>query len=157
MPTSSCARDAEPSSPARTALSPRGDGDSSMPGSHRAGKRLRVALRGLAALSVAIVCAVASGSTPTYTLIIGPRVQLGTIQNGPANAGYLPVNGLIGDFNGDGLPDIVIGINGYGPVLYLNNGTANPFQSVPGLFVTTPPHPGDGRCGLGRRGHGGCE
>ena len=149
MPTSSCAREVKSSSLARTALAPRGDGSGSQSGSHRAGKHLRIALRGLAALSVATVCAVASGSTPTYTLIVGPRVQLGTIQNGPANAGYFPVNGLIGDFNGDGLPDIVIGINGYGPVLYLNNGTANPFQNVPGLFVNTPPTPGTTGIGWG--------
>ena len=149
MPASSYARNTEPSSPARTTLLPRGDENGSLSGSHRRGQRLRVALRGLAALSVAIVYAAASGSTPAYTLIIGSRVELGTIQNGPPNGGYLPVNGLIGDFNGDGLPDIVIGINGYGPVLYLNNGTANPFQDVPGLFVSTPPAPGTTGVGWG--------
>jgi len=106
-------------------------------------------LRSVAISSLTIVCAVASGSAPNYTLIIGARVELGPIQNGPANGAYLPVNGLIGDFNGDGLADIVIGINGYGPVLYLNNGTSSPFQNVPGLFVTTPPAPGTTGVGWG--------
>jgi len=47
------------------------------------------------------------------------------------------------------LTDIVIGINGYGPVLYLNNGTSSPFQNVPGLFVNTPPAPGTTGVGWG--------
>ncbi|MEO7206384.1 MAG: FG-GAP-like repeat-containing protein [Steroidobacteraceae bacterium] len=49
------------------------------------------------------------------------------------------MNGLIGDLNGDGLPDIVLGINGSPPAVYLNNGTANPFQNVQGAFVSPPP------------------
>jgi hypothetical protein len=49
------------------------------------------------------------------------------------------VSGVIGDLNGDGAPDIVVGINGSPPAVYLNNGTANPFQNVPGVFVSPPP------------------
>jgi len=64
---------------------------------------------------VAILCAVAGGSSPTYTLIVGPRVQLGPLQGVPSNLLYTPVSGLIGDLNGDGAPDIVLGINGSHP------------------------------------------
>jgi len=83
---------------------------------------------------------VASGSAPTYTLIVGSRAPLGPIAGVPANLAYAPVSGTIGDLNGDGAPDIVIGINGAPPVVYFNNRTANPFQNVFGVFVATP-HP----------------
>ena len=45
--------------------------------------------------------------------------------------------------NGDGAPDIVIGINGAPPAVYLNNGTANPFENVSGAFVSPRPGPSD--------------
>jgi hypothetical protein len=99
------------------------------------------ALRGLSILSLAILCAGAGGSSPTTTLIVGARVELGPLQGVPANLGYTPVNGLIADLNGDGAPDIVVGVNGSPPVIYLNNGTSNPFQNVPGIFVSPPPGP----------------
>jgi len=35
----------------------------------------------------------------------------------------------------------VLGINGSPPAVYLNNGTANPFQNVSGVFVSPPPGP----------------
>jgi hypothetical protein len=57
------------------------------------------------------------------------------------NLGYSPVSGLIADLNGDGAPDIVVGINGAPPVVYLNNGTSSPFDGVPGVFVSAPPGP----------------
>jgi hypothetical protein len=49
------------------------------------------------------------------------------------------VNGLIADLNGDGAPDVVVGIDGSPPVVYLNNGTSIPFQNVQGVFVAPPP------------------
>jgi hypothetical protein len=36
---------------------------------------------------------------------------------------------------------MVLGINGSPPAVYFNNGTANPFQNVPGVFVSPPPGP----------------
>jgi hypothetical protein len=47
---------------------------------------------------------------------------------------YTSVSGLIGDLNGDGAPDIVLGINGSPPAVYLNNGTANPSPHRSGTF-----------------------
>jgi hypothetical protein len=82
---------------------------------------------------------VARGSAPTFTLIIGPRVQLGSFAGVPANLAYTPVSGTIGDLNGDGAPDIVIGVNGAPPAVYFNNRTANPFQNVSGVFAAPPP------------------
>ena len=90
---------------------------------------------------MAILCAAAAGSSPTYTLIVGPRVQLGPLQGVPSNLVYTSVSGLIGDLNGDGAPDIVLGIDGSPPAVYLNNGTADPFQNVQGVFVAPPPGP----------------
>jgi hypothetical protein len=96
-------------------------------------------MRIVGALCIAAVCAAAGGSAPTYTLIIGARVVLDPLQGVPSNLGYNPVNGLIADLNGDGAPDIVVGIDGSPPVVYLNNGTSTPFQNVAGVFVATPP------------------
>jgi Bacterial Ig domain/FG-GAP-like repeat len=93
----------------------------------------------LCMLCCAITCVAAGGSSPTYSLIVGPRIDLGPLQGVPTNLGYAPVSGLIGDLNGDGHPDIVIGINGSPPAVYLSNGTANPFQNVEGVFVSPPP------------------
>lgn len=98
-------------------------------------------LRRLFILCLAILCAALNSSSPTYSLILGSRVELGPLQGVPSNLGYTPVSGLMADLNGDGAPDIVIGINGSPPVVYLNNGTANPFQNVPGVFVAPPPGP----------------
>jgi hypothetical protein len=106
-------------------------------------------LRRLGIVCVAILCAAAGGSSPNYTLIVGPRVELGPLQGVPTNLGYNPENGLIADLNGDGAPDIVVGINGSPPVVYLNNGTSNPFQRVPGVFVAPPPGPTMGGIGAG--------
>jgi hypothetical protein len=97
------------------------------------------ATRRLSILCLALLCAAAGGSSPNYTLIVGPRVELGPLQGVPSNLGYSPVSGLIADLNGDGAPDIVVGINGSPPVVYLNNGTSNPFQGVPGVFISPPP------------------
>jgi FG-GAP-like repeat len=98
-------------------------------------------LRRFSALCLAMLCATPGGSSPTSTLILGPRTQLGPLQGVPSNLVYTSVSGLIGDLNGDGAPDIVIGINGSPPAVYLNNGSANPFQDVPGVFVSPPPGP----------------
>jgi hypothetical protein len=99
------------------------------------------ALRVLSMVCLAFLCAAAGGSTRTVTLILGSRVELGPLQGVPTNLGYTPVNGLIADLNGDGAPDIVVGMDGSPPVVYLNNGTSNPFQNVPGIFVSPPPGP----------------
>jgi hypothetical protein len=104
-------------------------------------QRTASTLRHLSMLSLAILCTAAGGSSPNITLILGSRVELGPLQGVPTNVGYSPVNGLIADLNGDGAPDIVVGINGSPPVVYLNNGTPNPFQNVPGVFVSPPPGP----------------
>jgi len=64
------------------------------------------------ALGLTALCMAASGSAPTYTLIVGPRTGLGPLAGVPANLVYTPVSGAIGDLNGDGAPDIVLGING---------------------------------------------
>jgi hypothetical protein len=82
-------------------------------------------------------------------LIVGARVELGPLQGVPSNLGYTPVNGLIADLNGDGAPDIVVGVDGSPPVVYLNNGTSNPFQNVPGIFVSPPPGPTGPNLGWG--------
>jgi FG-GAP-like repeat len=103
--------------------------------------RTASALRRLSTLCLAILCTAAGDSSPNTTLIVGPRVELGPLQGVPSNLGYSPVSGLIADLNGDGAPDIVVGINGSPPVVYLNNGTSSPFQNVPGVFVSPPPGP----------------
>jgi hypothetical protein len=101
----------------------------------------RTTLRRFCAVCLAILCMAAGGSAPTYTLIVGSPVQLGPLQGVPANLSYSPVSGLIADLNGDGAPDIVIGLNGAPPAVYLNNGTSYPFENVPGVFVAPPPGP----------------
>jgi hypothetical protein len=106
-------------------------------------------LRRLPILCVAILCEAAGGSSPTDTLIVGSRVGLGPLQGIASNAAFSPVNGLIADFNGDGAPDIVVGVNGAPPVLYINNGTASPFDNVPGVFVSPPAAPGTQGLGWG--------
>ncbi len=115
------------------------DSSNSASSRYRINNRRATALRCLSILCLAILCAAAGGSSPTYTLIVGPRVDLGPLQGVPSNLGYTPVNGRIADLNGDGAPDIVVGINGSPPVVYLNNGTSSPFQNVPGIFVSPPP------------------
>ena len=104
-------------------------------------KRTTRLLSGVLALCLATLCATAGASSPTYTLILGPRVQLGPLQGVPSNVAYTAVSGLIADLNGDGAQDIVLGINGGPPAVYLNNGSSNPFQSVEGVFVAPPPGP----------------
>lgn len=94
--------------------------------------------RYLSAACLAILCVTASGSTPTYSLILRPRIELNAFQGVPANLHYTPVDGLIHDLNSDGAPDIVIGVNGVHPAVYFNNGTADPFANVPGVFVSPP-------------------
>jgi hypothetical protein len=95
----------------------------------------------LAALCLSALGMGASGSAPTYTLVVGSRSQLGALAGVPANLAYQPISGTIGDLNGDGAPDIVVGINGGPPAVYFNNGTANPFLNVSGVFVATPQGP----------------
>lgn len=92
-------------------------------------------------ICAAALCAAAGGSAPTYTLIVGPRVPLTAPVGGPANAGYIPVGAAIGDLNGDGLPDIVMGFSGVPPAVYLNNGTSTPFQGVTGVLAGPYPTP----------------
>jgi hypothetical protein len=123
--------------PARTPNDTRSSGSEAV--SSQIGKRAASVLRRFSALCLAILCTAAGGSSPTYTLIVGAPVQLGPLQGVPANLLYTSVSGVIGDLNGDGAPDIVVGINGSPPAVYLNNGTANPFQNVPGVFVSPPP------------------
>jgi Bacterial Ig domain/FG-GAP-like repeat len=124
---------------ARTAAEAQSSGSEAV--SSEIDQRTASVLRRFSALCLAILCTAAGGSSPTYTLILGPRVSLGPIQGIPSNISYNSVSGLIADLNGDGAPDIVIGINGGPPVVYLNNGTANPFQNVQGVFVVPPPGP----------------
>jgi len=108
---------------------------------HHLNIRPASALRVLSMVCLAILCAGAGGSARTVTLILGSRVELDPLQGVPTNLGYTPVNGVIADLNGDGTADIVLGIDGSPPVVYLNNGTSNPFQHVPGIFVSPPPGP----------------
>ena len=111
----------------------------SAPRVYRSDSRMASALRRLSMLCLAILCAAAGGSSPNTTLIVGPRVELGPLQGLASNLGVTPVSGLIADLNGDGAPDIVVGINGGAPAVYLNNGTSSPFQGVPGVFISSPP------------------
>lgn len=94
--------------------------------------------RCLSAACLAILCVTASGSSPTYSLIVRPRIVLDPFQGVPPNILYTAVDGVIHDLNSDGAPDIVLGINGSHPAVYLNNGTADPFENVPGVFVSPP-------------------
>jgi hypothetical protein len=95
--------------------------------------------RRLALVYLSVLCTAAGDSSPGSTLIVGTRVELGALQGVPTNLGYNPDNGVIADLNGDGAPDIVVGINGSPPVVYLNNKTSTPFENVPGVFVSPPP------------------
>jgi hypothetical protein len=117
------------------------DSSGSAPRVYWSYNRRASALRGLSMLCLAVLCTAAGGSSPNTTLIVGPRVELGPLQGLASNLGLTPVSGLIVDLNGDGAPDIVVGINGGAPAVYLNNGTSNPFQGVPGVFVSPPPGP----------------
>lgn len=98
--------------------------------------------RALRATSVCLAtfCMAASTGAPTYTFIVGPRTPLGPLSGVPGNLSFMPVAGTIGDLNADGAPDIVIGLNGAPPAVYLNNGTADPFDNVPGVLVAPPPN-----------------
>ena len=42
---------------------------------------------------------------------------------------------VVGDVNGDNKPDLIVGVSGGKNVLYINDGTANPFASLPGLVI----------------------
>ena len=90
--------------------------------------------RYLSAACLAILCTTASGST----LLLRPRIELNPIQDMPPNIAYKAIHGVIHDLNGDGAPDIVLGINGSHPAVYFNNGTDDPFENVPGVFVAPP-------------------
>ena len=56
-----------------------------------------------------------------------------TITYGPAPGATRAV--VIGDVNGDNKPDLIVGVFGGKNVLYINDGTANPFASLPGLVI----------------------
>jgi Bacterial Ig domain/FG-GAP-like repeat/FG-GAP repeat len=131
-----CATSIAPQQPA-AAL----DSSGSAPRVYWSDSRRASALRRLSMLCLAILCTAAGGSSPNATLIVAPRVELGPLQGLASNLGLTPVSGLIVDLNGDGAPDIVVGIDGGAPAVYLNNGTSNPFQGVPGVFVSPPPGP----------------
>ena len=92
----------------------------------------------LPVMALATLCIAASGSAPTYTLIVGPRTELGPLAGVPVNTFYTPVSITSGDLNGDGATDIVLGLNGTAPAVYFNNGTANPFENVSGVLASPP-------------------
>ena len=92
------------------------------------------ALRVLSMVCLAILCAAAGGSTRTVTLILGSRVELGPLQGVPTNLGYTPVNGLIADLNGDGAPDIVVGVDGSPPCRLPEQWHIEPFSKRPRYF-----------------------
>ena len=74
-----------------------------------------------------------AGSSPLTPIVqapVGLSVSVPQGQ-GPVNA----MNAVVGDLNGDGLPDVVLGVNFASPLLYLNNGTETPFQGVIGSPV----------------------
>lgn len=54
---------------------------------------------------------------------------------GLSYAGTQGLNAVAADLNGDGLPDIVQGINFGSPIVYLNNGTSSPFAGVAGEVI----------------------
>jgi len=57
---------------------------------------------------------------------------------GPVVLGYAGTEGdnaVAADLNGDGLPDIVQGVDFGSPIVYLNNGTAAPFAGVTGEVI----------------------
>jgi len=97
----------------------------------------------LATLSLSSLCMVASGSAPTYMLILGPQVHLGPVA-GLGNFASIAVNATPGDLNGDGKPDIVLGQNGLPPAVFFNNGANSPFQNVAGKLAGPLPDPNVG-------------
>jgi hypothetical protein len=79
--------------------------------------------------------------------VAGDEENLIYLNNGTANpfnavtpleleaAAYPTVALAVADFNGDGRNDIVIGNDGTANLLYLNNGTSDPFGGVTGLVI----------------------
>ncbi len=58
------------------------------------------------------------------TLVIGEPVTLPLTERAMSAAGT--------DLNGDGFVDVVVGVNSASPVVFLNNGTTDPFDNVAG-------------------------
>ncbi|PYQ02014.1 MAG: hypothetical protein DMF83_24450, partial [Acidobacteria bacterium] len=62
-----------------------------------------------------------------------------TITFGPQNNATTAV--VLGDVNGDVLPDLIVGNNGGGNLLYLNDGSGNPFDALTALKIGSETDP----------------
>jgi Bacterial Ig domain/FG-GAP-like repeat len=89
----------------------------------------KVLIRYSAMLSTLVVSVVIAAATPATTLVVRPAIFLEESDAIP------PMNAVVGDVNGDENLDIVAGYNFAAPVVYLNNGTSEPFAGVPGDMV----------------------
>ena len=81
--------------------------------------------RALGALTLGALSAAAVGGVPTATIVLGTAVAIDPLDS----EAIAPISVSIQDLNGDGLPDLVVGLSSSsGPIVYINDGSATPFS-----------------------------